>query len=405
MIRMASVDQALALLAEHAAARVLPVETVPLVLSAGRRLAEPVVAKVSQPPAAVSAMDGYAIRFGDLSASQGMNSEFKVIGESRAGGPFSGSVNAKQAVRIFTGAVMPAGSDHVLIQEDVIREGDHIEVVHPQSAPANIRRKGRDFLEGATLVPAGFMMTPGAISLAAAGNLATLHVRKRPRVAVLANGDELVEPGSALAPGQVVNSIQPALMELICRWGAEPISLGVASDTEADVRRRIETDADVILSIGGASVGDYDVVRTAFAASGFVPVFEKISVKPGKPTWFSTRDRQFVLGLPGNPAAALVTARLFLRPLLDALGGAPQEPRHRHPRAIIETPLPGAGNREEYLRSILTIDADGRAHARPAEDQDSSLISPFLTANILVRRPASSPAAPAGTLVEYLSYD
>lgn len=405
MIRMASVEQALALLAERGAARVMPVESVPLAEAAGRRLAEPVIAKVFQPADPVSAMDGYAVRFADLGgANQGMNAEFRVTGESRAGAPFPGALGPKEAVRIFTGAVIPQGCDHILIQEDCIREGDNIEVVHPQPQPGSIRRKGRDFSEGDTLVPAGHVMTPGAISLAAAGNVATLKVRRRPVVAILANGDELVEPGSPLQPGQVVNSIAPALVELVTRWGGEPKLLGVASDTEADVRRRIEQPADIILTIGGASVGDYDVVRTAFAASGFTPIFEKVSVKPGKPTWFSERGRQLVLGLPGNPAAALVTARLFLRPLIDGLGSAPQ----RSPEgaiALAERPLPATGNRTEFLRAILHIDSAGRARVTPAEDQDSSLISPFLTANALIRRPPGAPAAPAGSLVEFIPCD
>ncbi|MEQ1782246.1 MAG: gephyrin-like molybdotransferase Glp [Hyphomonadaceae bacterium] len=395
MIRMASVEQAVALIASHASQRALGCETVSLAAAFGRVLSEPVVAQVNQPPADVSSMDGYAVRFADMA----MNAELKVVGESRAGVPSPHTVGPRQAIRIFTGAIMPQGADHVLIQENTIREGDHLEVMHEQKQPENIRRTGLDFAKGATLVPTGHIMTEGAISLAAAGNRANVTVAKVPRVGVLANGDELVAPGAALTRGQVVNSIQPALMALIRRWGAEAIDLGISHDTEADVRKRLTSDCDVIVSIGGASVGDYDVVRTAFAAEGFSPVFEKIAVKPGKPTWFSTKDSVLALGLPGNPAAAMVTAQLFLRPLIAALTCAASGDAASQ-RAHTLTPLHATGVREEYLRAILTLDANGQAQVRAAEKQDSSLLSPFLTANALIRRPIRSAAVTAGDLVD-----
>jgi len=395
MIRMASVEQALQLIAEHGRACAMPAETVPLTKAFGRRLAAAVIAQVSQPPADVSAMDGYAVRFADM----GMNAELQVIGESRAGMPYPGSISNRQAVRIFTGAIIPKGCDHILIQEDCIREGDGIEVMHEQKRPENIRRAGLDFAMGAMLVPAGHVVTEGAISLAAAGNTASVSVWKTPRIGVLANGDELVAPGSALAPGQIVNSIQPALMALVRRWGAEPVDLGISRDDEADVRKRLNEPCDVVVSIGGASVGDYDVVRTAFAAEGFEPVFEKIAVKPGKPTWFSKQGKRLALGLPGNPAAAMVTAQLFLRPLIEALTNAPVAAPAPQ-RARTATALPAAGNREEYLRAVLTIDANGAAQVTAAENQDSSLLSPFLSANALIRRPPGSTAAAAGALVD-----
>lgn len=395
MIRMAAVEQAIDLIASHGAKRALGLETVSLAAAEGRRLAEPVIAQVSQPPADVSSMDGYAVRFADMA----MNAELRVIGESRAGVPWSGKVGDHQAVRIFTGAIMPQGADHVLIQEDCIRENDSIEVMHAQKRPENIRTAGLDFARGRILVPAGHVMSEGAISLAAAGNVAKVVVAKAPRIGVLANGDELVAPGGELAVGQIVNSIQPALLALIRRWGAVPVDLGLSGDNEEDVRKRLAAPCDVIVSIGGASVGDYDVVRSAFAAEGFAPVFEKVAVKPGKPTWFSASPTTLALGLPGNPAAAMVTAQLFLRPLIDALTRAPAAPPPRQ-RAMTATPLPAAGNREEYLRAILTIDADGLARVQAAENQDSSLLSPFLTANALIRRRPGSPPAAAGELVD-----
>lgn len=395
MIRMATVEQALALIAEHASARVLGPETIPLANAYGRVLAEPVVAQVSQPPADVSAMDGYAVRHADMK----MGASLKVTGESRAGVPFNGGLSSGEAVRIFTGAHIPPGADHILIQEDAKREADTVIVTFEQPKPENIRRTGLDFAKGAVLVPAGLAMTEGAISLAAAGNTGHVIVRKAPRIGILANGDELAQAGSDLTSGQIVNSIQPALLALIRRWGAIAIDLGVSQDTEADVRKCLSPPCDVIVSIGGASVGDYDVVRTAFAADGFVPVFEKVAVKPGKPTWFSARETTLALGLPGNPAAAMVTAQLFLRPLIAALTDetiASSAP----PRAHTLTLLPATSSREEYLRAVLSLDTEGRAQIRAAENQDSSMLSPFLTANALIRRPIKSPAAQPGDLVD-----
>lgn len=394
-VKMASVEQALGLIRENARARKLGLETIPLAAAEGRRLAEPVIAQVNQPPADVSAMDGYAVRHADMK----IGAMLKVSGESRAGAPLSGALGAGEAIRIFTGAHVPKGADHILIQEDTKRDGDVVMVTFEQPRAENIRRAGLDFAMGKELVPAGRVMTEGAISLAAAGNVGHVTVSKAPLIGVLANGDELVAPGTSLAPGQVVNSIQPALLALIRRWGAVALDLGLSRDTEEDVRQRISGACDVIVSIGGASVGDYDVVRSAFAAEGFTPVFEKIAMKPGKPTWFSAREATLALGLPGNPAAAMVTAQLFLRPLIDALTNAPIE-ASAPVRAHTSTALHAAGNREEYLRSVLTIDAEGRANVVAAENQDSSLLSPFLTANALIRRPAGSPAAAEGDLVE-----
>lgn len=394
MIRMASVEQALDLIASHGSERALGQETVDLADAHGRRLAAPVIAQVNQPPADVSAMDGYAVRHADMK----LGATLKVTGESRAGVPAAIALNPGEAIRIFTGAHVPKGADHILIQEDTKREGDSVTVAFDQPKPENIRRAGLDFAKGSTLVPASFVMNEGAISLAAAGNVGEVTVAKAPRIGVLANGDELVAPGAELTPGQIVNSIQPALLALIRRWGATPVDLGLSRDDEADVRKRLATPCDVIVSIGGASVGDYDVVRSAFAAENFQPIFEKVAVKPGKPTWFSSGPGALVLGLPGNPAAAMVTAQLFLHPLIAALTGGPATRVSR--KAHTATALPKTGNREEYLRAILTIDAEGRASVQAAENQDSSLLSPFLTANALIRRLQSSPAAKAGDLVD-----
>jgi molybdopterin molybdotransferase len=395
MIRMASVEQALALIVAEAASRRLGVESVPLTKASGRILAEPVLALIDQPPADVSAMDGYAVRFADMQ----IGATLEVSGESRAGEPSTANLAAGKAIRIFTGAHVPHGADHILIQEDAQREGDTLTVAIEQRKPENIRRRGMDFRKGQSLVPAGHVLAEGAISLAAAGNNGSIVVARQPRIGVLANGDELAGAGADLTPGQVVNSIQPALLALARRWGADAIDLGVSHDDEADVRRRLSTTCDVIVSIGGASVGDYDVVRSAFNAEGFVPLFEKVAVKPGKPTWFSAKDRILALGLPGNPAAAMVTAQLFLHPLIASLTGAIAN-NQTVQRAHAQQEIPASGAREEYLRAVLTIGDDGRATVLAAENQDSSLLSPFLKANCLIRRPIKAPAVPAGGLVE-----
>lgn len=399
MIKMASVETALSLLTEHGATVDLPTEHLPLIAAYGRTLATPLHARVHQPPADISAMDGYAVRFADL----GAETRLTVIGESRAGAPYDGAITANECVRIFTGAHVPPGADHILIQEDAHRNADTVSLTEPQSAPSSIRRAGLDFRTGDVLIPAGQLMTPAAIALAAAGNCPEVDVRIRPRVGVLSTGDELVGPGAELQPGQVVNSIQPALLELVKKWGGNAISLGVANDSIASVRERLNADLDLVVSIGGASVGDYDVVRTAFAESAFDPIFEKIAVKPGKPTWFSRNNGALALGLPGNPAAALVTAHLFLKPLILTMLKSSETPQSTF-LVPAGTAIAAGGKREEYLRAILAP-MNGQLHAAPAADQDSSLLHPFLSANALIRRPISAPAIAAGDAVEVVRLD
>lgn len=400
MIEMASVDTALSLILQHGAARVMASEDVSVADSGGRRLAQPVRAAVSQPPADVSAMDGYAVRFSDAA----LGAKLAVTGESRAGEPFDGGIASGEAVRIFTGAYVPQGADHILIQEDAGRDGDTVTVTCEQRSPSSIRKAGLDFRVGDELVPAGHVMSPGAIALSAAGNAASVTVLRRPRIGVLATGDELVAPGSNLRAGQIVNSIQPAIIECIRRWGGAPLDLGVARDTIESVSEKIAAPVDVTVSIGGASVGEYDVVRNAFATEGFEPVFQKIAVKPGKPTWFSQRPSGLALGLPGNPAAALVTAQLFLKPLIAALLGQ-EEASQVHAEAISEVDIPAGGAREEYLRAQATRTADTGLSVRPWSDQDSSLLHPFLSANALIRRPRNAPPVAKGEPVEMVLMD
>ena len=393
MSGLISVDDALAHLAQHALG--LPAQTVPLAAALGARLAAPVIAKVSRPPARVSAMDGYAVRLSDVGTP---GARLHVTGDAPAGRPFEGVVGKGKALRIFTGSVIPDGADHVVIQEEADRNGDTL-VCHKAYAEAQfVRAVGIDFAKGDELLSAGDVVSPAGLSIAAAANHGTLSIYRRPRVGILANGDELRSPGSALEPGQIVNSNPEGLGALIRQWGAEPVDLGVADDTMDSIRTRIGAapDIDIFLPVGGASVGDHDLMRPAFAIAGFTLVFEKVAVRPGKPTWFSTRDAQRVLGLPGNPASAFVCAHLFLRPLIEGGIG----------RSLIcarsVSPLPDAGRRETYLRAHVHADAKGMLRVEAAVNQDSSLIRPFLTTNALIRRLADAPPAAAGDLVEVL---
>lgn len=402
---LVSVDDALRMIAEASGGLWLGAETIPLTPAAvGRVLAEPVIARHSAPPADVSAMDGYAVRRVDSE----VGARLRVLGESRAGGPFSGSLAAGEAVRIFTGAHVPSGADHILIQEDATRDGDVVIVAAVQSGGSAIRNAGRDFRTGDKLVSAGVRLTPFALALAAAGNNSGLDVRKRPVIGVLANGDELATPGVDISTGQIVNAVTPTLLALIERWGARAVDLGTARDTTADVMTRLQAEAaaecTVIVPIGGASVGDHDVARAAFRDVGYAEIFAKIAVKPGKPTWFARRDTQLVLGLPGNPSSALVCAHLFLRPMISALVGD-TSPSRRITRAVTMRALPANGKREEYLRASLTFGDDSHAGVTPADDQDSSLLSPWLEAGALVRRKPSAPPAAAGDTVDIVPLD
>lgn len=393
MSGLISVDEALSRLAANA----LPVkfETVPLTEASGRRLEKPVVAKVSRPPAAVSAMDGYAVRLANVNAA---GATLNVIGTAPAGTPFDETVGDGEAVRIFTGGEIPPGADHIVIQEDVSREGDQITCHEAYSGPQFIRAAGLDFSEGNTLIESGTVLGPAELATAAAANHGQLAVRKRPRVGILANGDELRPPGSELKCGQIVNSNPAGLSALIEAWGGEAVDLGIAKDSIASIRAHIEADKDIdlFLPVGGASVGDHDYMRGAFAEAGFEPVFQKVAVKPGKPTWFSTRGDQRVLGLPGNPASAFVCAHLFASVLLAAPWA------ERQVSAPLKAPLKPNGNREQFLRATATLSADGTLSVVAADNQDSSLLHPFLTCNALIRRTIGAESKAAGETVRIL---
>ncbi|HVV28754.1 MAG TPA: gephyrin-like molybdotransferase Glp [Rhizomicrobium sp.] len=367
----------------------------------GRVLVEDLVASRDQPPFAVSAMDGYAIRSADAPGS------LHVAGESAAGRGFEGRCEPGCAIRISTGAAIPDGADTIVIQEDVRRDGDSVTV--PDSMPGrHVRPRGGDFAAGTKLLSAGRRLDGVAIALAAASGAATLAVVRAPRIAILATGDELAAPGTAPGRWQIFESGTYGLAGLIGAWGGRARRLAVERDDAHAIAHAAEHglgESDLLVVVGGASVGDHDHARPALARLGLELLVEKVAVRPGKPTWFGITRLGPVLGLPGNPASALVCARLFLRPLIEAMLGRDPAESTMFRRAHLARALPANGPREHYLRAWLDLDADGRAVVRAHEDQDSSLISVFAAANALIRLPPGAPALAKGALVDVFALD
>lgn len=373
-------------------------EIVPIAEADGRVLARDVAATLTQPPFNASAMDGYAI-FGRAAAAPG--DRWTVVGQSAAGRGFVGTVSAGQAVRIFTGAPVPDGCGTVVIQENVAREGDVIVATDATAAGANIRAAGIDFRAGDVVLRRGLRLDPHAVTLAAATGHAALPVVRRPVVAILATGDELVPPGVAPGPDQIVSSNPLGLAALVTRAGGAARVLGIAPDKLDVIRTRIREarDADVLVTIGGASVGDLDLVGPAFRHEGIELAFWKVAIRPGKPLMFGQLGATRVLGLPGNPVSALITARVFLLPLIGALLGRPPEVRPREV-AILTGPLEANGPRLHLIRAKLGRHGDGTLLVTPMPSQDSSLLSALVAADCLIWREADAAALGAGELVE-----
>ncbi len=382
----------------HMLAQIAPlaIEDVALLEAAGRVLVEPIVAKRDQPPFSASSMDGYALRSADAPGA------LKVTGESSAGAGFAGALKAGQATRIFTGAPMPEGADAVVIQEDVTRDGDTITV---PAAPVgdNVRLQGIDFKAGATLLTPGVLLDGIALSLVAAAGAPHVRVRKRPRIAILSTGDEIVAPGGSPGPHQIFDSVSFGLIPLIARWGGAGTRLNARGDDIGELAaaaREGMAAHDLLVTIGGASVGDRDIVKPALGTLGVALHVERANVRPGKPVWFGQGEIGRVLGLPGNPASALVCAHLFLKPIIATFVGA--DPSVRFVRAALASDLPKNGGREHYLRARLDVTEQGALRVAPFESQDSSLLSVFRDADALVRLPANAPAQAAGALVDVL---
>ena len=374
----------------------LPEETVALADAFHRTLSRDIAALRTQPPAAMSAMDGYAVRAADAV----VGARLQVIGEVAAGRPFGGAVGPGQAARIFTGGVVPDGADSVVIQEDVTRDGDIAIINEAIAAGKNVRPAGVDFREGDVLLPRGLLLTDRAVALAAGMNHPQLPVHRRPRVAILATGDELVAPGSTLGPGQIIFSNVFALAAMIRSEGAETIDLGVARDTlestSDGIRRARDLGADILLTSGGASVGDHDLVQDALEAEGVDMAFWKIALRPGKPMMHGRLGTMRVLGVPGNPVSSYICAYLFVVPLVRALSGRTQID-HVIEHAVLGHAMPANDSRQDYLRAKVEIGPDGVPVASSVGAQDSSLVANLAAANALIVRPPFAPAAPAGS--------
>jgi len=391
-----------ALAAVLAGAEPLPEEMISLDQAYHRVLARDVAARRTQPPQAMSAMDGYAVRAADAAA---INSGLTVIGEVAAGRPFAGTVGAGEAVRIFTGGVVPGGADAVVIQEDTVADGKRITIKEAAIAGRHIRPAGVDFREGDVLLRKGSRLTERDLALAAGMNHPQLAVFRRPKVAILATGDELVMPGTTPGHGQIVYSNGYALHALARSEGAETIDLGIAADTleatTAGIRRARESGADILITTGGASVGDHDLVQQALRDEGIAMAFWKIAMRPGKPMMHGRLGTMGVIGLPGNPVSSYVCAFLFMVPLIRALSGR-SVIHHRRERAVLGRDVGANDQREDYLRAHLEERDDGTRVVLPVNHQDSSLLANLAAAQVLLVRAPFAPKAEAGAACEVL---
>jgi molybdopterin molybdotransferase len=391
------VDEALARIL--ATAKLMPTEEVSLALCMGRILAGEVKAKRDQPPFPSSAMDGYAIRFAD----QGQ--PLRLIGVSAAGHAFKGTVETGQTVRILTGAPMPKGADTVVIQENIRVDADMVHVLYPSTLGKNIRAMGLDFKSGDVLVPAGTTLNARDIGLAAAGNAPMLRIRRKPRLVLFTTGDELVLPGQKPRADQIISSNSNALEAMATAWGAEVVNLGIIPDTMKATIAAIKKagNADILITTGGASVGDHDYVQEALKASSIKIGFWKIALRPGKPLMFGSKGNLRVLGLPGNPVSALVCARIFLKPLIVKMQGI--STNENIVQARLGTGLPANDGRRDYMRATLAIAPDGSRTATAFDKQDSSMQRTLRNADCLIIREPNTPEVAEGELVSVLLLD
>lgn len=395
-----SVEEALARILQDAST--LGGEQVPLAAALGRVLAEDVAATRTQPPFAASAMDGYAVHGADVARAP---IALNVIGAVQAGSVFAGTLGIGEAVRIFTGAPLPDGADTIVIQENTTADGDSVTITQAARTGAYVRPAGLDFTTGEVLLKAGLRLEPRHLALAAAMNHATLPVNRRPRVGVLATGNELVAPGETPGPGQIVSSNSVGIAALVAQNGGEPIDLGIARDETAALSHAIRAaqaaSIDILVTLGGASVGEHDLVLSALRAQGLEFGFWKIAMRPGKPLMSGRLGTMRVLGLPGNPVSSMVCGEIFLRPLVRLQAGLLAGTGHRE-SAVLTEDLPENDGRQDYLRARLETGADGRLAARPFGKQDSSMLALLAKADCLVIRPPHAPALAAGNEVAIL---
>jgi len=395
---MISVDEAVQRIVARFSS--LPPEQAPLTEACGRVLANDVIAGFDQPPGDVSAMDGYAVRSADARAG----AELNVIGASPAGKPFAGRVGEMQAVRIFTGGIVPAGADAVVIQEDVTRDGTRIRVNESPKPHENIRARGLDFREGEVLIRAGKFVTPRDVAVIAAADSPEVSVIRKPRVVLFATGDELSRPGEARKEGGIVASSTYAIQSMIRGWGGEAVDGGILADrieAFANLPRQV-SGADLIVTQGGASVGDHDLVQTALGRHGFVLDFWKIAMRPGKPLIFGQMQNIPLVGLPGNPVSAMVCALLFIRPAIARMLGA----TFKSPVvfASLASALPANGKRQDYVRAQIAH-REGELVVTPFRLQDSSTQKIFAQSDALIIRRPDAPAANENERVEVLLLD
>jgi molybdopterin molybdotransferase len=392
---MISVDEAVQRVTRSFAP--LPSERIALTDALGRVLARDAIAPIDHPPAPMSAMDGYAVRAGDAH----VGAELAVIGEAPAGRPFAGRVGSGQAARIFTGAVVPDGADSVVIQEDAVAHGMSVRIKEAPRQGENIRERGLDFRIGDVLLESGRFLSARDVALLASADFAHLDVARKPRVAVVATGDELTRPGEPRTPGGIVASSTYAIQAMVREWGGEAFDLGIIPD-RADEFARLPAAArgmDLIITLGGASVGDHDLIQSALAPHGFTLDFWKIAMRPGKPLIFGRLNAIPLIGLPGNPVSAMVCAILFVRPAISAMLGAQYADLVRTAR--LTAPLKANGKRQDYIRAKLSV-SEGVLKAEPFALQDSSMQRIFARADALIIRPVDAQPAAAGDEVKVL---
>ncbi|WP_332702530.1 molybdopterin molybdotransferase MoeA [Devosia sp.] len=393
------VDDAIAAILKRVPAPIA--ETVPLAEAAGRVLLEPVVATHDQPPFNSSAMDGYAIRAADIVDGH----RLPVVGTSQAGAGFAGTLGPGEAVRIFTGAPVPEGADTVIMQEEATVEGSFVSFTAPARRGHSVRPLGNDFATGQHLVDAGVRLAPMQLAVAAAANAATLNVAKRPRIALLATGDELVLPGSPLGPDQIVASNSFGLRPMLAPYSETVADHGIARDNPALLRRALDdvfaAEPDILITTGGASVGDHDIVQDILLELGVTLDFWKINMRPGKPLMFGTRGKTLIFGLPGNPVSAMVTAMVFIRPALRAWLGYPEPAPWRLPLA---GPTPPNTARRHFMRAQLLHTPAGPA-LLPISQTDSGHTSSLARADMLIVQPEFDPGQPPGTIVRAIPLD
>lgn len=389
------VDEALERLI--ADARPLPAEPVPLAQAAGRVLAEPIAALRTQPPFDASAMDGYAVRADDIAT---LPARLKLLGTAAAGHGYAGRVGRGEAVRIFTGAPLPEGADTIVIQENTRAVADDaVDVVEGVARGRHIRACGLDFREGEALLPAGRVLDPAALSLAASANHPALPVVRKPLVAIVATGDELVQPGTTIGPDQIVASNMYGVAAIVEAAGGRVLDLGIVRDRHdavaGTIRRALGEGADLFVTIGGASVGDHDLVHTVLTDEGMTLDFWKIAMRPGKPLMFGRLGAVRCIGLPGNPVASIVCSHLFVAPLVARLAGRPHRPDIREAR--LGAPMAANDIRQDYVRARLEETAEGLV-ATPFDVQDSSMLRTLAESGGLVVRPPFAPAAETGDI-------